>query len=384
MLIMASSKRKHLKKQLLILCLLSLGCINAWANSWQERLTQLQDIAQKITHLQLQLKTANRQKASIQAQLKKTEAAVAKLSYNLTKLQQDLKVQQATLAQLTKQLADAEASFQAQQSQLGHELRSVYMLGEVNYLKLMLNQQNPTEIEQTSTYYRYLMLNQLTAIDKVKATIAQIQQKQQAIIVHSQELSALQQQHKEEQQRLLSEKRRRERLVASLADQIDDKAEQLDELSADQRNLENIVAKLKRSEREQVTVQYTGLHGRHPWPLHGPLLALFGTPIEQSELNWKGILIAANDGDAVQSVAPGQVIFANWLKGFGFLIIIEHGNGYMSLYGRNESLYKKVGDSVQSGDLIARAGRSGGFARSGLYFEIRHRGVALNPLTWLS
>lgn len=372
-----------MKKILIWFSTLCLVANVAHADSWQTKLAELKNLAAQIAHLKLQLKSATRKKASLANELKLTESQVASLSKNIDKIKRDLDRHQFTLGTLKTNLAKAQTSLAQQQQQLKSELRSAYMFSHTDYLKLLLNQQDPNELSQTMTYYRYLMANQVSVIEKIRQTIRLIEQQQQAIRAQTLELQNLQTKHQLEQKNLLQQKRNRESLLQQISNQIEDKAEELDELNEDQHTLEAIISKLKAAETAAKTVHFPALHGNLPWPLHGRLLARFGTPIENSELTWKGILISASDGESVQSVAPGKVIFANWLKGFGFLIILDHGNGYITLYGRNESLYKKLGDMVQGGELIAKAGRSGGFANSGLYFEIRRNGVALNPLAWL-
>lgn len=373
-----------MKKYFAILCLLSLLINTAHANTWQNKLAELKELAQQIAHLKIQLKSAHRQKAALLDQLKNTDSTVARLSNNLEKVKRDLLKQQTILKQLQEGLAKEQTNLYQQQQQLKQALHSAYMFGNTDYLKLALNQQDPNTLSQTMTYYHYLMATQIQAIAKIKLIIERIERQQQAINARNIELHNLQNQHQLEQKRLILQKHNRESLLNKISSQIEDKAEQLEELSENQRNLEGVISKLKSAEAMAKTVNFPGLHGHLPWPLHGRLLARFGSAIENSELTWKGIIIAATDGDSVQAVAPGKVIFANWLKGFGFLIILDHGNGYMTLYGRNESLYKKVGEIVQTAEPIARAGRSGGFANSGLYFEIRRNGIALNPLTWLN
>ena len=120
-----------------------------------------------------------------------------------------------------------------------------------------------------------------------------------------------------------------------------------------------------------------------PWPTIGKTVTHFGARVEQSDLKWSGILVRAPEGRDVTSIFPGTVVFADWLKGFGQLVIIDHGQGYMSLYGRNRNLYKQLGESVEAGERIAQVGQSGGFSESGLYFEIRHNGRPLDPERWL-
>jgi septal ring factor EnvC (AmiA/AmiB activator) len=372
------------KKYLTIFCLLNFLIGTAHANSWQAKLAELKELAGQIAHLKLQLKSAHRQKALLIDQVKNTDSAVASLTKNIDKIKRDLAKQQTILTQLQTSLAKEQSSLYQQQQQLKQQLSSAYMFGNTDYLKLLLNQQDPNGLSQTMTYYRYLMAKQISAIDQIRQTITRIEQQQQAINAQTLELHNLQNQSQIEQQGLLQQKTNRQRLLAKISSQIEDKSEELQELNEDQHNLEGIITKLKMAEAMAKIVHFPTLHGNLPWPLHGRLLARFGSSIENSELTWKGIIIAASEGDSVQAVAPGKVIFANWLKGFGFLIILDHSNGYMTLYGRNESLYKKVGDVVQTGELIARAGQSGGFANSGLYFEIRRNGVALNPLAWLS
>lgn len=373
-----------MKKSLSLVCLLSFLSSSAIASSWQNKLQELKELSSQITHLKLQIKSAHKKKSTLQEQLKNTEADVARLSKNVERVNNDINKQQLLFQQSQNQLADEQSNLQQVQQQLERALKSAYIFSNTDYLKLLLNQQDPNELSQNLAYYRYLLSAQIAAINQFKQAIERIQQQQQVIKNQAAELKKIQIQQQQEQQRLLSEKTKREKLLTTIAEQIQTKAEQLSDLSDNQRSLETLVNQLKATEASDKAIQYQGLQGKHPWPLKGPILAQFGAHIENSELTWKGVLIGASDGQNVQAVAPGKVIFANWLKGFGFLIIVEHGKGYMSLYGRNESLYKKVGDYVHAGDLIARAGRSGGFATSGLYFEIRRNGTPVNPLKWLS
>jgi septal ring factor EnvC (AmiA/AmiB activator) len=186
---------------------------------------------------------------------------------------------------------------------------------------------------------------------------------------------------------LETSRRERGELLADLNRDIHNTKQRLSQLKEDEQSLQELVKRLRRALAEIPSPRGPGksfaqLKGRLRLPAEGAIAARFGMPRQVGQLKWQGILIDAPDGADVNAVAAGRVVFADWLRGFGLLLIIDHGDGYMSLYGYNQGLHKNVGDSVKAGELIATVGNSGSHSQSGLYFEIRHQGSPVDPLLW--
>ena len=156
----------------------------------------------------------------------------------------------------------------------------------------------------------------------------------------------------------------------------------LAQLNQEKKSLQVIIEKLE-SKKSLTEVHFANHRGRYSWPVKGRLVAAFGSPMAQGKISRQGVVLVSKAGAPVRAIAAGQVVFAKWLKGFGLLVIINHGDGYMSLYGRNQTIIKQPGDWVQASDVIATVGQSGGFTNPGLYFGIRYKGKAQNPQKWV-
>ena len=192
----------------------------------------------------------------------------------------------------------------------------------------------------------------------------------------------LKQNQQKQRVKLSENKKKRSKTIASLGKKLLSDKQQLAKLKADEANLTAALQKL--TELIRAKVDLTGLSKlkrKLTWPVKGRLLRSFGSK-KQGYLKWKGVLLGAPIGRQVQTIHNGTVLFSDWLKGYGLLTVIDHGNGYMSLYAHNQTLLKSVGDQVETGEPIALVGQSGGQDRAGLYFEIRHQGKAVNPKLW--
>ena len=330
------------------------------------------------------------------------------------------------LQTLTQQAEAVAARIRQQQAGLGRALKAAYQRGQGDALKLMLNGTDPNQTARDLRYLTHLSRAQHAQIETLRADLAQLAALQQQTAQKTTELTQLQAAREAEQRKLLADRRAREAVLQNLSAQIRQQRREISNLKRDERSLTQLVERLGRLMAQQAAREaararaaqqaqkspkaetetvgqprravavnaetpvafrserpFSGLKGLLRLPVAGELMNRFGAPREEGGVSWKGLFIRAAQGSAVKAIAAGQVVFAEWLRGFGNLIIVDHGEGYMSLYSNNESLYKQVGERVQPGDAIATVGNSGGQPDPGLYFEMRHQSRPVNPLLWV-
>ena len=321
---------------------------------------------QNIASVQKDLQQSTQKKSELQSALAQTETSENHLNHTLEKVQKKLSLQQQQLKQLQQQSAPLQQARDRNRELLKQQIQSAYILSQQPPLKMMLSGDGIHQLEQSINDY---------------------QQNQHAIQKQNQQLSELKAEQLENQETLKKAQAQRLTLIQTLDQQIRSKHDRLQQLLSNKAQLQQTLASLNSSnafEPAQVfsNKPFASLRGRLPWPVLGHVIRTFGTPIEESELKWDGVLINAPQGKTVRAVASGRVIFAKWLAGYGLLIIINHGHGYMTLYGRNQTINKQVGADVKAGDAIATVGKSGGFPDPALYFSIRHNAEALNPSHW--
>ncbi|MFT5001761.1 MAG: septal ring factor EnvC (AmiA/AmiB activator), partial [Flavobacteriales bacterium] len=251
-----------------------------------------------------------------------------------------------------------------------------------DYLKLLLNQDQSEKIQRTISYYQYLNQARTKEIDNFQTTIAQLLEVSTEHQTQIEYLQQLKDEQLKQDTQFRTSKAQRNKTLEKLGRKLLSSQQQLNKLKAEENNLNQALKKL--SAIIQAEINLTGLSklkNKLSWPVKGRMLHRFGTR-KQGYLKWKGVLITAPISWQVQTIHNGTVLFSDWLKGYGLLTVIDHGNGYMSLYAHNQTLLKSVGDRVETGEPIALIGQSGGLEQSGLYFEIRHQGKALNPKLW--
>lgn len=369
----------------------------------------LSSVRQEIQKLKQTLTHDNQQKIALQQRLKQADIAIAEASKTLQNTTQKLLQQQAALNQLNKQQALYQSQLSAEQTLLAKQIRSAHRSSNQEYLKMLLQQQNATQLSRMLTYYHYLVKQRTQLTHKLHTTVMQLKLTQQQVASHTQALHVLQAQQQKAYTELTQNKQNRAVVLEKIADKIQTKQEKLKQLLADEKALENVIQNLRSAPIVQTPANtntiaststssisntptntptsptvFTKLQHKLPFPTSGKIAVKFGTPIEDSQLKWNGVLISAPEGQNVLAAAAGTVVFANWMPNFGLLLIIDHGNGYMTLYGHNNNLYKKAGDYVTSGDLIATVGRTGSYPAPGLYFAVRYNGKPLDPNTWLT
>ncbi|NVJ49186.1 MAG: peptidoglycan DD-metalloendopeptidase family protein [Gammaproteobacteria bacterium] len=347
---------------------------------------QLQQVKGQIKRVQQQLSSQRKKYGSAAEELKRTEKKINSAAKILRATQQQIATEQSSLKKNKSAEKKLALDKVKHQKLLAQQLRSAYTNGRQEYLKLLLNQEQPEKLGRMLTYYDYLNKARSQSIQQLGETIIELQQVEAAIQSSLKELTVLEQAQKREQQQLLELKGEREQAVRSLARSIASQDKRLASLRADEEELESLVRQMERALREIIQQQdlegLSGHKGKLTWPLKGRVSLNYGERINR-DIRSNGIRINAKEGQEVASVFHGRVIFSDWLRGFGLLVIIDHGKGYMSLYGNNQSLFKEVGDWVEAGEMIATVGQSGGQSNPGLYFEIRFQGKAHNPMQWI-
>lgn len=347
---------------------------------------ELKQVQEKLKQLQRKIKSTQGQRSAAEKELKKTEQAIGAAKTRLREVntqQNDAQVEIARLEAEQQRLAEEKKS---QQAAIKASVVAAHRSGRQEYVKMLLNQEDPQQLSRHLKFYEYFRAARLQKIDAFNQTLAEIAHNQEQITARVAELDALRTELDLQQQKLQEAQAQRKAMLAKLDASLQSSAGQVKQLQANQSNLEKVLKAVRESmadlPRHMGSGPFGKLQGQLRWPAQGRLLRSFGSYREEGALRWNGVLIGASEGSPVQAVAHGRVVFADWMRGFGNLIIIDHGAGYLSLYGQNESLHKTPGDWVNAGDLIASSGSSGGQNQAGLYFEIRHRGKPVNPALW--
>jgi murein hydrolase activator len=360
---------------------------------------QLDAIKNEIGKLKEVLQGFKGQRVELQQSLHKSESEINETQKKIQRIQQQLQQQEQELQKLQQQRQNLQRAKSEQQLRIGEQVRAAYEMGQQNRLKALLNQEDPETVSRTMVYYDYFnraRSEQISAyidlISKLDTMQPEIEQKTESLRIAKVELD-------KERQQLMSARSDRTRTLATINSTIQSKDEQLKQRARDRDALEQVLRKIERAararevkEREslansQLQPIYSGrpfreLRGQLPWPVAGKPENQFGGLRDGTEMRWQGISINAREGDSVQAIHNGKVVFADWLRGSGLLIIVDHGDGYLSLYAHNQTLLKAAGDAVKAGDAIATVGSSGGEEHAGLYFEIRHKGVPADPADW--
>jgi len=260
-------------------------------------------------------------------------------------------------------------------------------MGRQQQVKLLLNQEQPSAIGRALVYFGYLSRARLAQIEVMRMTLQQLRDLEQSVGEKTQQLNELRIRHEDESARLRQQKGAREQLLAEVTRELASRGGELKRLRNDEQQLQELVASLQEVLADVPAAAgeqrpFKTMKGKLSWPARGELARSYGSRRGNTGLKWQGVLIAAPEGGKVRAISQGRVAFADWMRGFGLLLIIDHGDGYMSLYGQNQALYKEVGEWVDTGEVVATLGASGGQTKAGLYFELRHKGRPINPLGW--
>ena len=352
----------------------------------------------RIEALKKNLADAEENRSEASDGLRASEQGVSEANRVLHNIGLQQRSVKADLLRLGEQTRALETNIAAQQDQLGRLLAMRYASGQQDYLKLLLSGHDPNQTARDLHYYSYISRAQADFIRALRSNLAGLAQLAREARDKSTELAGLEAQQREGRKELLAQQAERRKVLTRLATQIRSQHREIKSLQRDEARLSRLVEELakaivpraagKRNEKLPESGRdggvFAALKGKLRLPTRGELINRFGTPRSDSGLSWKGLFIRGSKGQEVRAVATGQVVFADWMRGFGNLMIIDHGQSYLTIYGNNEALLKQVGDTVKTGDAVATVGNSGGNPDSGLYFEIRHQGKAFDPMGWVS
>ncbi len=346
---------------------------------------QLETVQHDIAAVQSQIEDNRSRYGHLHRQLQDAERHIGHLAAQLEELDKELQRKQSRHQELSDERLVQEQLLSAQQQNLARQIRAAYIIGRQDYLKILLNQEDPATVGRTLTYYDYFNRARAQRITDISNALERLEILDLDIQQETSAISSLQQEQQAQKQDLESSNLERRKILQALDQDYRGHSKKLKELQEDERSLSRALQHIKALGLPPDTdyIAFAQLQKHLPWPLEGQVLQSFGDARGIGSLQWQGLLIAAQTGAKVQAVASGRVIFADWFRNFGQLLIIEHDNTYMSLYGHNQSLYKKVGDAVKSGEVIASVGNSGGSQQAALYFELRQQGTPLDPLAWL-
>ena len=348
---------------------------------------ELEQIRDRISDLKQSMDKAASRRDKLTAELQAAEISIADKRVRLKDLERERAFTEKRRRELDTKIVANEAELDAEIRQLGDQLRAAYMSGEQERLKLLLNQQDPATLGRLMTYYTYLNDYGSDNIETVTGRIRELASLRGQLAAEEARLTEIAKARYDELGRLGSAQEQRKTLLASLRQRISSEGHEIERLAAQEKDLARLIAELTSIlsdypiSSEEPFVDHKG---RLTWPVAGTLLHDFGQPRVGGGLRWNGVVLGAPRGREVRAVYHGRIAFADWLAGLGLLVIVDHGDGYMTLYGYNETILKNAGDWVAPGDVIATVGDSGGQPRAALYFEIRQGTRPVNPRQWVT
>lgn len=399
----------------------------------EDKKADLAELRSKIENVRRDLANEEGKRADVADQLKDTERAISGISRDLRQLSDQRSDLQGTLKQLTAQSRDLEGTLHRQQSQLESLILRQYRQGRPDSLHLLLNGDDPNQIARDLYYLGEIGHARAALMQAIKDTLQQKKALTDNTRSREAELAALEAKQREQHQKLAEQRKQRQATVNQLSEKISNRKKELGTLQRDEQRMTRLIEELSRviaarqakaaqAERERQAAQQRAqarnekgertdkdsrdsknapeLRNEHApdpatagnfaqnkgnlrLPVRGNVSNRFGGPRDGGG-TWKGLFIRAGNGSEVKAIAPGRVVFADWMRGFGNLLIVDHGGSYLSIYGNNEAVIKHVGDAVKAGETVAQVGNSGGNPESGLYFELRYQGQPQDPLKWVS
>lgn len=347
---------------------------------------QLQLLEQEIKRINWEISNDSSKRSKLRGQLRTVEVELGKLQRSITDKQQQIDSGKKELAELEQRRDSLEQARSQQQARIALELKTAWQMGREGQLKVLLNQESPDTVARSMGYYRYFFRARNTLLEHYRATLLELQKLGERIDKTLTQLESRRHQLKLEQIRLARAQANRKQAVARLSVGISDKGEQLKQKENDRKELESLLHAIEEAVNKlELPTNYQSFdsaRGKMPWPIGGKPSNRFGHTRNEGKMLWQGVTIPAREGSTVQAIHHGRVVYADWLRGSGLLLIIDHGDGYMSLYANNQSLLKDVGEWVSAGTPVSTVGSTGGQERAALYFEIRQNGKPTDPAKW--
>lgn len=370
------------------------------ASKTQQKSEELKELKGRIDKLKREIEGAEGSKADVLDELKQSEQSISEINRTIHELSQEQQQVNGELAEVRRESDALRARIAAQRAQLARLLVQQYESGAQDGLRLLLNQQDPNAVSRDIEYYGHIARARGKLIAELKDNLTQAEAAERETREKSAELERIQQAQKKEREALQKEASARRGTLNRLDKQIAARRKQVKQMEQDEKRLTRLIERLARAVAAKAkpkrprgakaggapaddNSEFARLKGHLKLPVAGAIANRFGAPRAETGVPWKGLFIRAAEGSQVKALAGGRVVFADWLRGFGNLLIIDHDDGYMSLYGYNEAVLKQVGETVHAGDVVSAAGNSGGNAESGLYFEVRFQGKPVDPLQWV-
>ena len=368
---------------LLFLLILSLSAIANESNHKEK----LKDIQNRLENVNAEIEKSKDQVKEFQSELKKNELMAAKISEQLENIQNNILKKKDNLERLKIKKKDSQKIIDIEKKILISQIKTMYKIGKYDYVKLLLNQQNVSEITRAIAYYDYDNYARSKRIKKLKNTLIDIEKIQLTILDQTSRLESLNTTHKSKLDKFNKYRGDRLKFITEINKHIDRQGVELLLLKENEHELVKLLNKLNVHKKNKTDTlkkgfSFSSKKGELIWPINGKLLKKYGEKKKKTGLKWRGVLIESVQGSHVSAVSQGKIVFADWFRNFGLLIIIDHENDYLSLYGHNQRLLKSIRDFVQTGEKIATVGDSGGQKNSALYFEIRKGKKTLNPSLW--
>jgi len=348
---------------------------------------ELEALRGRMTDMRRALESDQGKRSAAETELRKVETDIGERNAALRRLRDQQSETARRIGELERERVVVEARIGVERDSLAAQVRAAYVTGRNERLKLLLNQQDPAHLGRMVVYYDYFNRMRRDTIASVAADLARLN-----AVATEQETEAMRQRQLEQRQsqeldKLEQARARRAEVLVAVDASIRAKGDAIAEMETQAATLEKLVEELREVLRDfpvEADAPFADVKGQLAWPLRGRLLRDLGQPRAQGRLKWDGVLVGAAPGTQVKAVYHGRVAYADWLTGLGLLVILEHGDGYLTLYGHNESVFKSVGEWVAPGETIAEVGDSGGQAQPALYFEIRRGRQPQNPHRWFA
>ncbi|SFE53408.1 Septal ring factor EnvC, activator of murein hydrolases AmiA and AmiB [Marinobacter sp. DSM 26671] len=349
---------------------------------------QIEELKERIEDIDDWLEDAEEDRSALERQLAATEKNISRLTLERRSLRQQAERQQQRLRELEKEAQELTRTLNRQRDSLKTQIRAAWMEGDAPAVKVLLNEIDPDKIARTMTYYEYLSKDTVDRLEAFRQSLQELRSTQAAVQSTRVELARTEENVAKRQQDLTASRQERQQTLAALNADIQNRRSEREELESDRKRLENLLEEVQQAINNipspNESQPFASLRNKLPWPVKGQVLSRYGERYADGKLRRNGLLIATGDDAEIRAIHYGRVVFANWLRGFGLITIIDHGDGYMTLYGHSSSLFTSPGDWVAAGEPIAQAGRTGGTDSPALYFEVRHNGKPDNPGRWLA
>ena len=368
--------------------------------AYADQRTELENLRKRISAVQREMDKTSESKSDVADDLRDSERAISDINRKLAALNGQLHSTDQRLGELQMQEHELRNRIEKQQILLGKLLRQQYLGGKQEHLKLLLNGQNPNQIALDLQYYSYIAKNRAEWLSALHKDLSELGAVSVSLREQRAEVALLQAEKSSQKNKLNDQHHVRQRMLSKISRKLSQQRSEIKRLQHNEDNLAKLVEEIsgllsqpesnalfhneKLPDRRFDGNPFSQLKGKLTLPVRGAVTNRFNTPRPDSAILWKGLFLRTSSGQAVKAIAAGQVVYSDWLRGFGNLLIVDHGNNYMSLYGNNETLYKQVGDILHGGDTIAAVGNSGGNTDFGLYFELRYKSKPLDPMKWLA